>query len=80
MYLKLHSPQQELKQVESEKICRVVSSKNCNKAELKTSLSKSTTETNMGQGDFGSCAAKYILCMFNFVFFVSLNQLLIKIW
>ncbi|XP_070501913.1 tetraspanin-18B isoform X1 [Chironomus tepperi] len=24
----------------------------------------------MGQGDVGSCCAKYILCMFNFVFFI----------
>jgi hypothetical protein len=80
LHLKPQSPQQELlaaKQVESEKHCRVVSSssKNCITAELKTCLSKSTkaTESNMGQGDVGSCCAKYILCMFNFVFFVSIK-------
>jgi len=80
LHLKPHSPQQELlaaKQIESEKNCQAVSSsfKNCSKAELKTCSSKSTkaTKSNMGQGDVGSCCAKYILCMFNFVFFVSLN-------
>ena len=78
LHLKPHSSQQELfaaKQVESEKNSRVVSSssKNCSKAVLKTCSSKSTiaTKGNMGQGDVGSCCAKYILCMFNFVFFVS---------
>ncbi|CAH1716624.1 unnamed protein product [Chironomus riparius] len=77
LHLKPHSPQQELfaaKQVESKKNSRVVSSssKNCSKAVLKTCSSKSTkaTKANMGQGDVGSCCAKYILCMFNFVFFI----------
>lgn len=30
----------------------------------------------MGQGDVGSCCAKYLLCMFNFIFFVSSHVLI----
>lgn len=32
---------------------------------------KEKNSQKMGQGDAGSCCAKYLLCMFNFVFFVS---------
>ena len=40
--------------------------------ELKTNPTSSTDiEIEMGQ-DIGSCCAKYILCLFNFIFFVSI--------
>lgn len=45
---------------------------------LKTSNHKSCSHTSqpeseMGQ-DVGSCCAKYILCLFNFIFFVSIRR------
>lgn len=44
-----------------------------NKKKKKDKKYKEIKEGNrkMGQGDVGSCCAKYLLCMFNFVFFVS---------
>ena len=45
------------------------------KAPLKKESNWNDQESKMGQ-DCGSCIAKYILCLFNFIFFVS-NLLLI---
>lgn len=41
------------------------------KKKEKKEAKSSKSNHKMGQGDVGSCCAKYLLCMFNFVFFVS---------